>query len=136
MALDLLGARTIAEAALAEAASRGLRVSCSVVDERGNELITLRMDGASWFTAGVARTKARTCAVMGRASGQLAGLRTEYPELVTLISGQLPFEITTLPGGVPIVREGMSVGGIGISGAHPDEDVACAEAGVAGWLAP
>lgn len=121
MSLDLTTARALLEAVLAEAAARGLAISCSVVDAAGIEVCTARMDGAPWFTPEVARTKARTCVALGRPSGDVAALAEEYPDLLTLIGDQLPFHPTTLPGGVPVVG-----GAIAVSGAHPDDDVALA----------
>lgn len=133
MSLDLTAARAIADAALAEAERLGLRVSCSVANEKGQEILTLHMDGAGWFTAGVSRAKARTSAIMGRASGQLAGLKSEYPDLWELIQHQIGPDATTLPGGIVVTDGDRVIGGVGISGAHPDQDIACAEAGVATW---
>lgn len=128
-------ARTVLDAALAAAEAEDVRVSCCVVDANGHELTAARMDGAKWFTAGVARSKARTAAAMGADTGALTDLKSAYPELVTLIDGQLPFDFTTLPGGV-VIRDGDTVlGAVGVSGAHPDQDVACAEAGIAAWRA-
>lgn len=91
----------------------------------------LRGDGAPWFTAGVARAKAATAALMGAASGDLAGLRAAHPELLDLIGAQTPQPMTTLAGGVPVRLGGDVVGAIGVSGADPDEDVAFARAGIA-----
>ncbi|MFD4182842.1 heme-binding protein [Rhodococcus sp. NPDC058514] len=39
--------------------------------------------------------------------------------------------MTTLAGGVPVRLAGVVVGGIGVSGADPDEDAAYARAGAA-----
>ena len=125
---NLETALKVAEATLAHARHLGIKVSVCVVDSRGYELITLRADGANWFTAEVARSKARTSAVMRRDSGALDGLKGSYPELFRLIGGQLPFEPTTLPGGV--VHEGETTWAVGVSGATPEQDVACARAGL------
>ena len=121
-------ARNVAEATLAHASHLGIKVSVCVVDSRGHELVTLRADGANWFTAEVARAKARTAAALRRDSGALDGLKGSYPELFRLIGGQLPFEPTTLPGGV--VHTGETAWAVGVSGATPEQDVACARAGL------
>ncbi|WP_137876067.1 heme-binding protein [Rhodococcus sp. Q] len=129
--MDLTRARAAAEAALTAAERDGKRISIAVVDHRGQDVLVLRGDGAPWFTAGVARAKAATAALMGAASGDLAGLRAAHPELLDLIGAQTPQPMTTLAGGVP-VRLGVDVvGAIGVSGADPDEDVAFARAGIA-----
>ncbi|MFF0815309.1 heme-binding protein [Rhodococcus sp. NPDC003318] len=129
--LDLGRARAAVDAALAAAAAQNKRISVAVVDHRGHDVLVVRGDGAAWFTTGVARAKAATTALMGVASGNLAGLRADYPELLELIAAQTAQPVTTLPGGIPVRAEGTVVGAVGVSGASPDEDAAYAEAGVA-----
>lgn len=133
MELSTAAAQAIAEGALAKAHELGINVSCSVVTAQAYELTTVRMDRAAWFTAEVSRTKARTAATMRRATADLEGLKAAYPELLELIDSQLPFQPTTLPGGIVITDGEQVIGGVGISGAHPDQDVVCAEAGIASW---
>lgn len=129
--MDLTRARAATEAALEAAASDGKRISIAVVDQRGHDVLVVRGDGAPWFTTGVARAKAATAALMGAASGDLAGLRAAHPELLDLIGEQTTVPVTTLPGGVPVRLGADVIGAIGVSGADPDEDVAFARAGVA-----
>ncbi|MDN4174062.1 heme-binding protein [Nocardioides sp. SOB77] len=129
--LDRAAAEAVAAAALDAARAAGVRVSVAVVDERGADVVVLRDDGAAWFTPGVARAKAATAAAMGAPTAALRELRTAYPELADLVDDQLPQRFTTLPGGVPLALGGRSVGAVGVSGAHPDQDVACAEAAAA-----
>ena len=128
--LGLGAARAAAEAATVAALADGKVISVAVVDHRGHDLLVQRGDGAPWFTAGVARAKAATAALMGAGSGDLAALKAAHPELVELIDGQTTQPVTTLPGGVPVRVGGVLLGGIGVSGAEPDEDVAYARAGV------
>jgi glc operon protein GlcG len=131
--LTLADARQITEATLAEAARLGLRVSVVVVDAQAHEVSLTRMDGAPWFTPGVAFAKARSAATMGQDSASLAELRSDYPQLVPLIDEQLPFTLTDLEGGVVVQRDGTTLGAVAVSGALPAEDVACARAGIAVW---
>jgi glc operon protein GlcG len=128
--LDLGAANAVAAAVLAAAAA-GRQVSVAVVDDRGHDLVVLRGDGAAWFTPGIARAKAASAAAMRSPTAALADLRATYPELVDLVDGQLARPLTTLPGGVPLLLDGRHVGGLGVSGAHPDEDVGYAEQGAA-----
>lgn len=129
--MQLTQARVVLDAVLAHADSLGVRVSCSVVDAAGHEVLTARMPGAFWFTPGVARTKARTAAAMGMDSGDVAGLAAAYPDLMPVIDEQLPFTLTTLGGGL-VVRDGDTVrGAVAVSGATPDQDVECAQVGAA-----
>ncbi|EME14770.1 hypothetical protein G419_25127 [Rhodococcus triatomae BKS 15-14] len=129
--IDLTRARAAAEAALDAAERNGKRISVTVVDHRGHDVFAVRGDGAPWFTVGVARAKAATAALMGAASGDLAGLRAAHPDLLDLIGAQTTQPMTTLAGGVPVRLDGRVVGAIGVSGADPDEDVSFARAGIA-----
>lgn len=127
MILTLDAARATLDEALRIAADDGLRLSIAIVDHHGREVCSARMDGASWFTLGVALAKGATAAVFGRPSGSLARLKDEHPELFLHIDDQLAFRPTTLPGGVPIEAE-STVGGIGVSGANPEVDLKIASA--------
>ncbi|MGW1023905.1 GlcG/HbpS family heme-binding protein [Streptomyces sp. NPDC002577] len=118
-------------AALVAAAEEGLRVSVAVVDDRGFDVAVARGDGAKWFTPEVARAKARTAVSFGAPTASLAAMKEQYPELFSLIGEQLPSTPTTLPGGLPLVDEGMVIGAIGVSGARPEDDVRIAETGAA-----
>jgi glc operon protein GlcG len=129
--LDRETAERIARAALTEAAARGLSVSVAVVDERGHDVVVVRGDGAAWFTPSVARAKAATAVAMGSATADLAALRETYPELFDLISSQVAHPLTSLPGGLPVLSGDELLGAVGVSGAHPDDDVACAAAAAA-----
>lgn len=126
----------MAQGALAHAGSLGLTISLCIVDAAGHEVLSLRSDGANWFTVGVARVKARTAAAMRRDTAQLAGLKEKFPELLGLIGEQLPFSPTTLGGGTPLwdpaAPEGSPVllGGVGVSGASPEQDAECAQTAV------
>jgi len=127
MSITFDQARTLADAALAHARELGVSVSVSVVNDRGHELVTLHMDGAMWPTPGIARTKAQTAAVFMRPTAVLAELTAKYPVIETQYQAQVGFPLNTLPGGLPIERDGVVVGGIGVSGASTAQDIACCE---------
>ena len=133
LALDL--ARSVADAVIAAAHEQGAAISVVVVDARGEQVLAARMDGARGFTQTVALAKARSAVHMGSDSGELAGLKADYPELIDLIGDHAGFRVTTLPGALVVRRGDAVLGAVAVSGAHPDVDVACARAGVAVWLA-
>jgi uncharacterized protein GlcG (DUF336 family) len=133
--MDLALAQRIVAAAVAHAESLGVRLSFSVADDKGHEILTARMEGAPWFTPHIARTKAKTCVAMGSDSRDVADLDAAHPGLLTVIEEQVGFTVTTLGGGV-VVKDGDTVlGAVAGSGAHPDQDAECARAGAATWLA-
>ena len=133
--LTLAGARAIADRVVAAAVEVDVAISVVVVDAHGADVVTLRMDGAAPFTPYVARQKARSAVLMRADSASLGGLRTDYPELLPLVSDGAGFRVTSLAGGLVLARDGAVVGAVAVSGAHPDVDVACASAGRDAWTA-
>lgn len=129
--LGLATVRVAVDAALEAARQGGNRVSVAIVDARGHDLLVVRDDGAAWFTAGVARAKAATSALVGIPTTAYSGLADAHPALAELIDGQAAQSLTTLPGGLPVIVDGEVVGGIGVSGAQPEQDVEYAQAGLA-----
>lgn len=128
--IRLTHAQFLLEKAVSLAEELGRAISVSIVDAAGVEVAGIRMDGASWFTLGVARDKAQTAAVFGRQSAALQPLWTEHPTLVPLIEKQLAFHPTALAGGVPIADPGDGarvIGAVGVAGALPELDLQIAE---------
>jgi uncharacterized protein GlcG (DUF336 family) len=113
-----------------------VRLSFSVADDQGHEILTARMEGAPWFTPHIARTKAKTCVAMGSDSRDVADLDAAHPGLLKVIEEQVGFTVTTLGGGVVVKDGDVVVGAVAGSGAHPDQDAECARAGAAAWLTP
>ncbi|WP_159078232.1 GlcG/HbpS family heme-binding protein [Salinibacterium hongtaonis] len=134
MTITLGAARATLDEAMRLAEAAGLRGSVSIADEHGRLVCSARMDGASWFTLGVANAKAQTAATFKRPSDSLGRLKDDYPELLRHIDDQLAFRVTTLPGGVPLGADG-SLGGIGVSGAHPEQDLRIAQESAAFFIA-
>ena len=115
-------------AALEIAERNGVGICVAIVDDRGHDLMVVR-DGAVWFTAGVARAKAATSALLRMPTASFAELASEYPDLSPLIQSQVGGPITTLPGGVPLTVGSEVVGGIGVSGGTPGQDAEYAHFG-------
>ena len=124
------------EVALEHAGALGVQVAVAVVDLRGADVLVSRSDGATWFTPGVARAKARTAALFERPSDELAVLREKWPELLDVVAADSGRDPVTLPGGVPLRRGGEVVGAVGVSGALPEQDLACARAAAAALVGP
>lgn len=134
--MQLALAQQVLAAAIAHAESIEVSLSFSIVDDRGHEVLTARMDGAPWFTPHIARTKAQTCVALGMDSKDVAGLGTAHPGLLEVIEEQVGHSITVLGGGVVVTTaDGTVLGAVAGSGAHPDQDAAAARAGADHWLA-
>jgi uncharacterized protein GlcG (DUF336 family) len=118
-------------AALEHARGIDVQVSVALVDLAGHELVVIRGDGAPGFTAGIARRKAATAAAFRRPTAELREINERRPEVLEVAGEQLGFRPTTLGGGLPWRQDGTVVGGVGVSGATPEQDAECAQAALA-----
>ena len=118
--LDYASAATIRDACLAWAAERDLAVAVAVFDESGKLLAFAQMDGAASAVGDFAQWKGRSAATVHVASA------------VTAEWGRGPPGLATWEGGIPVFsRDGVALGGVGVSGAESADDVACGKAGIA-----
>jgi len=130
--LDDDAAALLAAKAVELARASGLRVAAVVVDQAGQVVAVRRQADSYPTTYAVAKAKAFTSANFGRESGEMGRLLSgvERGIHLTQADGRLLF----IDGGCPLVRDGVLVGGIGVSGASADEDLACARGAVEHWL--
>lgn len=125
--LTLADARTIAQAAEAEAVKNGWAVTIAICDEGGHLLHLHRLDGCAPISAAIAPEKAKTAALGRRPS-------KAYEDVVN--NGRYSFLSVPvlkglLEGGEPIVVDGYTVGAVGVSGVKSNEDAQVARAGIA-----
>ncbi len=116
------------QAAKAQAQEKGVKLSISVVDERGDLKCMVRMDGAPWRTPYVSRGKARASACFGVPSGDLTD-RAMTPVMRAVMEVERG-EFVPGQGALPIIRNGEMIGAIGGSGGTAQEDEDAARAGV------
>jgi len=132
--LSYEGARILIDGAQRKAAEIGVPMCLAVVDESGTLIAFSRMDGGKIVGVSIAQDKAYTAAVARRPTH-------EYNELC--VPGNLLFGIhtacdgrfTIIGGGLPVKIDDTVIGGIGASSGTPDEDIACAQAGIDHFLA-
>lgn len=124
--LTLSDAQRIADAAEAKAKTEGWNVVIVILDDGGHLISLRRMDGVQIGSVDVAQAKARS-AVMFKRSTKI------FEEAM---KGEGGSRIATLPhavgveGGLPIFKDGVIVGSIGVSGVTSAQDGMVAEAGV------
>lgn len=124
--IGLEDARRIAGAARQAAEAHGLTVVVAVVDDGGHLILLERMDGTQKGSVRVAEMKARTAILFKRPTKAFEDAVLQgRPVMATLP------EVICLEGGIPIVRDGVYLGAIGVSGARSFEDGVIAEAGLA-----
>jgi glc operon protein GlcG len=128
-AITMAEARSIVDAALAEAARRGVRIAVAVSGPAGDLLAFARMDGIPPISAESARYKCLTVALTWKSTADFAAslrgdLDTE-PEYFHGMHNIAP--LMTVGGGVPLLRDGHLAGAVAVSGASTVDDVAIAE---------
>jgi len=123
--LTLDDCRRMSAAAEAEAKKNNWNVCIAILDDGGHLLHLVRMDGATPANARTAVEKARTAAE-SRRSTLVWEERIKNGRLSML---GMP-GITPVQGGLPIMVEGVCVGGIGASGVQSHEDEQIVAAGI------
>lgn len=124
--LSLEDALRISDAAEAKAKSEGWNVVICILDDGGNLISLKRMDGVQIGSIEVAQAKAKSAVFFKRST-------KVFEEAM---KGEGGARIATLPnavgveGGLPIFKDGVIVGAIGISGVTSAQDGIVAEAGV------
>jgi len=130
VSLSLVEARSIADRAVERARAGRMRVAVAVLNGLG-ELVQLdRMDGATALACDLAEAKARTALNFQKPTTDIARDFAEHPGRLEMIEKVAHFKLVALPGGLPILRDGVLVGAVGVSGAEgKDEDIAHAALG-------
>jgi uncharacterized protein GlcG (DUF336 family) len=125
--LELSDVKAIAAAAEAEALRNQWAVTIAIVDDGGHLLWLQRLDGAAAISSQIAPAKAHTAA-LGRRESKV------YEDVVN--GGRTSFLSAPgiqglLEGGVPIMKDGLCLGAVGVSGVKSSEDAQIAKAGIA-----
>lgn len=131
--LSLDDARLLIRGAQKKAQAIKVPMVIAVTDESGNLIAMERMDGAKVLSVTLAVDKAMTAAVSKKGTH-------EYNE--ASVPGNLTFGIYTsldgrfciVGGGRPVALGPDVVGGIGVSGGAPEQDMAVAQAGIDRFL--
>ena len=127
--LTLDEAKKIAAAAEAEALRNDWKVTIAVVDDGGHLLYLQRAHETKFGSVETAMMKAHAAAAFQYATKD-SETAVQSGRLIHLaLPGVIPAE-----GGVPIVRDGVVIGALGISGVRAAQDGQIAAAGVAAIL--
>jgi uncharacterized protein GlcG (DUF336 family) len=124
--MDLLSfAKRIADSVEAEGARANVPVSVCVIDTHGNIVLKHRMNGAPAFSMELSERKAYTSALVGMRTTDLLPMVQPGQPLFPLMSQE---NYCAMGGGAPLVSEGQTVAGVGVSGGSVEQDVAVLEA--------
>jgi uncharacterized protein GlcG (DUF336 family) len=130
--LTLAAARLMISAAASEARALRVAMSVAVVDSGGQLVAFERMDGADLVSVGLAQDKAWTALMNRMPTGDLAPLvqpGAEYFGYESIGRGRT----IVFAGGMPLLRDGILVGGVGVSGGDSAQDQRAVAAAVAAF---
>jgi len=123
-ALSLEDAKRVAAAARVEAEKNGWNIVIAVVDDGGHLMYLERMDGTQKASSRIAEAKGRTAILFKRPTKAIEDNVLEGRTVMMGLPGAVPLE-----GGVPLMKDGQFVGGIGVSGVQSFQDGVVARAG-------
>ena len=115
--LTLEDALRITHAARRAATENNWNVVIAVVDDGGHLISLQRMDGTQKGSVRVAEQKARTAIMFKRPTKAFEDMVLQgRPVMMTMP------DVICLEGGLPLIRDGVYVGAIGVSGVRSSED--------------
>jgi uncharacterized protein GlcG (DUF336 family) len=127
--LTLGAAKTCMKAAMAKARELRVAMSVAVVDSGGQLVAFERMDAADLVTIGLAQDKAWTALMNRMPTRDLAPLvqpGAEFYGYDSIARGRT----IVFAGGMPLLRDDVLVGAVGVSGGRLEEDQAAVDAAV------
>jgi uncharacterized protein GlcG (DUF336 family) len=124
--VSLAMAQTIANAAVEKCQSMGYKVSVTVLDRAGLQIVMLRGDGAGLHTPEGADRKAYTARTYGSPSANFAKRVQSDPGYAPAMQYT---RVLALGGGLPIKAGNEVIGAVGVSGS-PGKDDVCSQAGL------
>lgn len=119
------GALQVLKAAVDRANVLGVPQNIAIVDEGGNLLAFVRMDGAKLLSRETSLSKAISAASHRQPTSRL------LPEIELKLAIASGGRLTNLEGGLPIILDGICVGGIGVGSGTGAQDIDVARAGLA-----
>ncbi|MEQ1811298.1 MAG: heme-binding protein [Terricaulis sp.] len=106
-------------------------LTVAVLDDAGRLVVLKREDNSSLLRPEIAQAKAFGALAMGMGSRGLAQRAETHPHFISAMSTLAGGKLVPVPGGVLFFNSGnMLLGAVGISGAFPDQDEACAIAAI------
>ena len=124
--VSLAMAQTIANAAAEKCQSMGYKISVTVLDRAGLQIVMLRSDGAGLHTPEGADRKAYTARTYGSPSANFAKRVQSDPGYAPAMQYT---RVLALGGGLPIKVGNEVIGAVGVSGS-PGKDDVCSQAGL------
>ncbi|MGP1355561.1 GlcG/HbpS family heme-binding protein [Roseicyclus sp.] len=129
--ISIEAARKMIEVARAKGRELGLKpLSVAVLDAGGHLLAFEREDGASPGRFEIARGKAYGAVMLGM-PGSVQMARAEgQAYFMAAVNGAFGGKVVPVPGGVLVLKDGVVLGAVGVTGDTSDNDAAAAVAGI------
>ena len=122
---NLKQAEELCQKVIQKAREVGVKVVCAVCDSGGNLMSMLRDDDAYIASINVAQNKAYTAVSLKMPTTTLAELTKPGDSLYGL--QHQDSRLVVFGGGIPLIRDGVIVGGFGVSGGSLEQDTMLAE---------
>ena len=122
---DLKAAGRLCEMVMEKARQSGILVVCAVCDSGGNLMSLTRDDNAYIASIKVAQNKAYTAVSLKMKTEVLAALAKPDGSLYGV--QHQDEKIVVFGGGIPLIKNGVIVGGFGVSGGSAEQDTALSE---------
>lgn len=123
--VDLATAKRIGAATVAACREKNWNVAVAVVDNHGFLMYFERMDNTQTASVEIAEIKASAAATYRRPTRVFAEAIAKGRTALVTAPG-----IFASPGGMPIMKDGKVIGGVGVSGVTGAQDEECAKAGL------
>lgn len=124
--LSLETARAIADAVIAQARARNLKMHVTVVDVAGNPLVYQRLPGAPLPAREFSEKKAYTALSFNKPTSAWKQRLAENPHLAAGLTRHP--RVAMIGGGLPVVIDGHLVGAVGVAGGLEADDEAVVQA--------
>ena len=131
--VTLNSALAVVEAARKRAENIAVAMNIAVVDDGGNLVAFMRMDGAWLGSIDIAQDKAYTARAFDISTKELASMSQPGQPLFGIAETHRG-RVIIFAGGIPLKADGQVVGAVGVSGGTPDQDHDVAEAGAAAFV--
>ena len=127
--ITLENAKEILEKSEIKAKEMNISVVVAIVDDSGNLIAQHRMDDALLISIPTAYSKAYTAIALKMSTEKFSKLVLPGQPLYGLkyLEGG---KLCPLGGGIPLIRNGIFIGAIGVSGGSVEEDIIIAKSGV------
>ncbi len=123
MEITLAIAKKIIAVGIEAANKSDILCSIAVVDDNGWLVALHRMDGALIPTADIAHDKAWTAAVFKLPTSEVSRFGSHSASGAGFNTRNWNDRLTVIPGGLPVEVDGRVIGGVGVCGGTPEQDV-------------